>query len=55
MESEEIPHGFLAVLKDKAWKIFSEDMDIISIVAGKGTLARHVAYLAIDCRLAIKR
>jgi hypothetical protein len=53
MENEEIPHGFLAVLKDKAWKVFVEDIDIISITAGKGTLARHVAYLATDGRLAI--
>lgn len=53
MENEEIPHSFLAILKDKTWKIFSEDMDIISITAGKGALARHVGYLAIDGRLAI--
>lgn len=53
MENDNIPHGFLAILKDKTWKIFQEDMDLISITADKGTLARHVGYLAIDGRLAI--
>jgi hypothetical protein len=53
MENKEMPHGFLAILKDKTWSIFLEDMDIISITAGKGSLARHVGYLATDGRLAI--
>jgi hypothetical protein len=53
MENEGIPHSFLTVLKDKTWKIFQEDLDIVSITAGKGTLARHVCCLGIDGKLMI--
>ncbi|SEW34697.1 hypothetical protein SAMN05428988_4191 [Chitinophaga sp. YR573] len=53
LENKDIPHSLLAVLKDKTWKIFQEDMDIVSLTSGKKNFARHVSYMGIDGQLTI--
>lgn len=47
LENDDVSHSFLAVHKEKAWKVFQEDFDIVSIACGRGAFARHVGYLGL--------
>lgn len=45
LESEGVSHAFLAIHKERAWKIFEEDFDLVSVSSGKGKFARHLVSL----------
>jgi photosystem II stability/assembly factor-like uncharacterized protein len=48
LEEEDVSHTFLAIYKERSWKVFEEDMDIVSVASGKGSHARHLISLGIN-------
>jgi hypothetical protein len=53
LEEEDVPHSFLAIHKDKAWKVFEEEVDIVSVASGSGRHARHLISLGMHGEIII--
>lgn len=48
LEEEDVSHTFLAIHKEKSWKVFEEEVDIVSIASGTGKHARHLISLGMN-------